>query len=117
MAPWLTPERRENPGDEDYKALLLHNVHQMSEHIEQNRVNIQESKIQLAALDSKLDEIKKHSVEHEKASAELLANFRFQKRLRRWFVGLLTGATLLFTFWLETQHFFEHIAVFFKGKS
>lgn len=112
----LTNEKRSPPSEDDYRSLVRQNLFEIGRELESSKAGVQQNKECLKKLSSKLDQVIRHTAEHDKASKELLENFAFQRRLRKWLVGVGAGVTMLITLWLQSEHFFEHIVALFKHK-
>ena len=95
---------------------MRENMKEIGHELEEAHSRSTSNKECLQELSWKLDEVIRHFAEHESASKELLENFRFQRQLRKWWVGIITGITMIVTLWLQSEHFFSHIAEFFKHK-
>ena len=112
----MTSEKRYPPSEDDFRSLMRQNMIDIGHELDEASTRSTDNKECLRELSWKLDQVIKHVADHDAASKELLENFRFQRQLRKWWVGIITGITMIVTLWLQSEHFFAHIAEFFKPK-
>jgi hypothetical protein len=108
-------ERRSNPTEADFRGLMTHNIRQLADQVESIRAcNVdQEEKIhelsrQMVVVNASVKTLTERVDSHTAAAEEVVASFRFGRRLRRLMLGVAAGIAALLTF--------AHTAVEFIGR-
>ena len=92
---WFTSERRYHPPPGEQYGLLRRNITELARRIDDDCYAIDENRRRINVLDRKCDEILATLEQHKIDTREMLAAFRFQRRLRKWVLGLAAGLALL----------------------
>lgn len=92
---WFTQERRYQPTPGEQYGLLRRNITELATRLEGDRHTIIENRERIGHLEYKCDEILAAIEQHKVDTREMLAAFRFQRKLRKWALGLAAGLALL----------------------
>lgn len=79
---WIREERRSAPSDSDFRAIVTHNIQELSRRVDEDHESVRENTFRIKSLDGKIGRVLEHVENHEADSKELIDSFRFSKRLR-----------------------------------
>ena len=107
---WLTKDgKRKFEDQQDFVVLVKTDIDEITEKLEKTQTDTYQNSECLSELSEKLDIVIEHIHKHDKANKQLLETFYFNKKLKKWIVGLGAGITFMLTLWLQGNHFFEEM--------